>query len=50
VPVILVILTKEVECSEHFEKYSKSKYLKICPVGAELFRADRRMDRETRGS
>jgi hypothetical protein len=40
---MLVILTKDVEFSEHFEKYSKSKYMKICPVGAELFHADGQM-------
>jgi len=29
-----------------FEKYSVlSKFMKICPVGAELFHADRRTDR-----
>jgi hypothetical protein len=46
VPVILVILTKEVEFSEHLKKYSKIKYLKICPWGDELFHADGKMARE----
>jgi len=41
------MLTKR-EFSRHvFEKYSNIKFIKIRPVGAELFHADRQTDRQT---
>jgi len=30
-----------------FDKYSKPNFIKICPVGAELFHADGRSDGQT---
>jgi hypothetical protein len=37
----------KIEFFDRFEKMMKSNFMKICPVGVELFHGDRQTDRQT---
>jgi len=48
VPIIFFIFERNLNCVERFSKPTRiSNFMKIRPVSAELFRADRRIDRQT---